>query len=316
MPTLAEAGLPGVEMTTWYGLFVTAGTPKDVVERALRRDREGAAAARRAEAPGRPGRRAGQHHAGRSSRAMVKSDYDRFGKLIKRRQRQDRTVKPTIALFTGDPAGIGPELVAKLLADGADAARARTSCSSARATSCTPGCVPRAASSRTSADPRSGARRCRASSTGSRPTRPAFAQGEVAARNGAYMLDGLALGARPRARAASPTRSASRRSTRRALRAGGMKHADELHYFCEVLGFTGPCVEFNVLDDAVDLARHVARAAEGRERADHARRRGRRRRAAHARSARPAAWPRRASPSAGSTRTTATTARSAARRST
>ena len=25
-PTFAEAGLPGVEMTTWYGLFVTAGT--------------------------------------------------------------------------------------------------------------------------------------------------------------------------------------------------------------------------------------------------------------------------------------------------
>ena len=27
-------------------------------------------------------------------------------------------MKPTIALFTGDPAGIGPELVAQLLADG------------------------------------------------------------------------------------------------------------------------------------------------------------------------------------------------------
>ena len=27
VPTLAEAGLPGVEMTTWYGLFVTGGTP-------------------------------------------------------------------------------------------------------------------------------------------------------------------------------------------------------------------------------------------------------------------------------------------------
>ena len=27
-------------------------------------------------------------------------------------------MKPTIALFTGDPAGIGPELVAKILAEG------------------------------------------------------------------------------------------------------------------------------------------------------------------------------------------------------
>src|SRR3954465_9305092 len=31
VPTLAEAGVPGVEMSTWYGLFSTAGTPKDVV---------------------------------------------------------------------------------------------------------------------------------------------------------------------------------------------------------------------------------------------------------------------------------------------
>jgi tripartite-type tricarboxylate transporter receptor subunit TctC len=33
VPTLAEAGFPGFEMTTWYGLYVTAGTPRDVVTR-------------------------------------------------------------------------------------------------------------------------------------------------------------------------------------------------------------------------------------------------------------------------------------------
>ena len=33
-----------------------------------------------------------------------------------------------------------------------------------------------------------------------------------------------------------------------ALRAGGMNHPDELHWFAEVLAFTGPCVEFNVLE--------------------------------------------------------------------
>ncbi|MGE0802264.1 MAG: Bug family tripartite tricarboxylate transporter substrate binding protein [Lautropia sp.] len=32
VPTLAEAGYPGFEMTTWYGLFVTAGTPRPVVD--------------------------------------------------------------------------------------------------------------------------------------------------------------------------------------------------------------------------------------------------------------------------------------------
>lgn len=33
VPTLAEAGVPGFEMSTWYGLFVTAGTPPDVLAR-------------------------------------------------------------------------------------------------------------------------------------------------------------------------------------------------------------------------------------------------------------------------------------------
>jgi tripartite-type tricarboxylate transporter receptor subunit TctC len=31
VPTLAEAGVAGFEMSTWYGVFVTAGTPSDVV---------------------------------------------------------------------------------------------------------------------------------------------------------------------------------------------------------------------------------------------------------------------------------------------
>jgi len=32
--------------------------------------------------------------------------------------------KPTIALFAGDPAGVGPELIARLLDDGTAAERA------------------------------------------------------------------------------------------------------------------------------------------------------------------------------------------------
>ncbi len=31
VPTLAEAGLRGFDMTTWYGVYVTAGTPPDIV---------------------------------------------------------------------------------------------------------------------------------------------------------------------------------------------------------------------------------------------------------------------------------------------
>lgn len=33
VPTLAEAGVSGFEMSTWYGLFVTNGTPPDVTQR-------------------------------------------------------------------------------------------------------------------------------------------------------------------------------------------------------------------------------------------------------------------------------------------
>ena len=30
-PRLAEAGIPGVEITTWFGLFAPANTPADIV---------------------------------------------------------------------------------------------------------------------------------------------------------------------------------------------------------------------------------------------------------------------------------------------
>ena len=33
VPTLAEAGVQGAEMSTWYGLFTTGGTPRPIVER-------------------------------------------------------------------------------------------------------------------------------------------------------------------------------------------------------------------------------------------------------------------------------------------
>jgi len=33
VPTLAEAGVPGFEMTTWYAVYVTAGSPADIVAR-------------------------------------------------------------------------------------------------------------------------------------------------------------------------------------------------------------------------------------------------------------------------------------------
>ena len=82
VPTLAEAGLPGVEMTTWYGLFVTAGTPKPVIDRlyaeTMKAIKDPEVQKRLVGLGGEPGNATQAEFA-----ALVKSDYDRFGKLIK-----------------------------------------------------------------------------------------------------------------------------------------------------------------------------------------------------------------------------------------
>ncbi len=82
VPTLAEAGLPGVEMTTWYGLFVTAGTPKAVVNRLYAETMKALqmpdVQKRLLGLGGEPGDATQDQFA-----ALVKSDYDRFGRLIK-----------------------------------------------------------------------------------------------------------------------------------------------------------------------------------------------------------------------------------------
>lgn len=82
VPTIAEAGYPAAEMTTWYGLFVTAGTPKPVV------DKLHAELARVLKLPdvqaklrglgGEPGTLSIEQFA-----EMNKAEYERFGKLIK-----------------------------------------------------------------------------------------------------------------------------------------------------------------------------------------------------------------------------------------
>src|SRR3546814_20092013 len=76
-----------------------------------------------------------------------------------------------------------------------------------------------------------------------------FEQGQVTPKGGKFMLDGLALGLQlcqqniADAMCVAPLNKA-------ALRAGGMKQPDEMHYFCEVLNFKGKTVEFNEIGRA------------------------------------------------------------------
>jgi tripartite-type tricarboxylate transporter receptor subunit TctC len=82
IPTLAEAGVPGFEMSTWYGLYVTNGTPREVVARLQ------AETARILKLPdvqtrlkglgGEPGNVTPEQFA-----ALNRAEYERFGKLIR-----------------------------------------------------------------------------------------------------------------------------------------------------------------------------------------------------------------------------------------
>jgi 4-hydroxythreonine-4-phosphate dehydrogenase len=158
-------------------------------------------------------------------------------------------MKPTIALFTGDPAGIGPELVARLLADGSAARRANIYLVGSRAVMDE---GMRAAGCRfvyEEGEPRPGhgnfdtpilARGALLEASG-------FERSVVTPKSGRYMLDALtaclALCSNGTADAIcfAPLNKA-------ALRAGGMDHPDELHWFAETLAFAGTCVELNVLE--------------------------------------------------------------------
>ena len=158
--------------------------------------------------------------------------------------------RPNIALFAGDPAGIGPVLVARLLADPSTTERANVYLVGSRESidegMRTAGCrfhydagVPDASRGRDLRQPML-VRGPTLEDTG-------FERGRVSAKSGRYMLDSLAF-------AVSPHRSGVADAicfaplNKAALRAGGMDHPDELHWFTQLLGFRGTAVELNVLE--------------------------------------------------------------------
>jgi 4-hydroxy-L-threonine phosphate dehydrogenase PdxA len=138
------------------------------------------------------------------------------------------TALPTIALFTGDPAGIGPELVAKLLADENTFLKAKVLLISNQPDPVTTSEIKIHSWSGVNA--------------------PVFERGVVSVRSGSFMLDALTEGARLVSQGLADALCFAPLN-KGALRAGGMHHEDELRWFADLLHYEGACGELNVLEN-------------------------------------------------------------------
>jgi 4-hydroxy-L-threonine phosphate dehydrogenase PdxA len=116
-------------------------------------------------------------------------------------------MKPRIGLLAGDPSGIGPEVAAKLLADPETSAWAEVVPIGDPAPACPPAQVSRIAGEYTIGTLRAG----------------------IAALQ-ARAIDALVY---------APL-------NKQAMKLAGLSQQDELHFFAELLGHTGPVSEINV----------------------------------------------------------------------
>ena len=159
-------------------------------------------------------------------------------------------MKPNIALVIGDPAGVGPELVAKLLAAGEASKQANVFVIGNRASM---------ADAERAIGSSLGLATINQTEIGSRDftqpvwldwpgiDTPAFARGKAEAPNGKFMLDMLTLGAQL-TRDGKTDALCFAPLNKGALRAGGMRQADELRWFEDLLGSHNYTGELNVLD--------------------------------------------------------------------
>ena len=133
---------------------------------------------------------------------------------------------PKVAVFSGDPAGIGPELVQKLLDAPQTLNKATITLIAQHGTIAPPAGV--------HWHPWAGASASR------------FPLGVASADNGRFLMQGLAEGARLAA-SGQVDAFCFAPLNKGALRLGGMRQEDELRWFAEFLGYTGVCGELNVL---------------------------------------------------------------------
>lgn len=136
--------------------------------------------------------------------------------------------KPTIALFTGDPAGIGPELIEKLLSRSDTQEKANIILIGQKNAFDFPSYVK--------------------VHTWSGLNASAFTASHAGVENGAYMMSALAEGVQlVQSGQADALCFAPLNKT--ALRMGGMHAEDELRWFAELMKFEGVCGELNVLEN-------------------------------------------------------------------
>lgn len=147
--------------------------------------------------------------------------------------------RPTIALFAGDPAGIGPELISQLLAIPECVQQARLLLIAQEGQVRVPAGVEVVEWSGRRAAP--------------------FPPAQATEANGRFMLEGLAKGLElVQSGVADALCFAPLNKT--ALRLGGMHQEDELRWFAERLNYRGVCGELNVLEKlwTARVTSHVA----------------------------------------------------------
>lgn len=136
--------------------------------------------------------------------------------------------KLTIALFSGDPAGIGPELTQKLLHHHEKSNDVEIILISQKNLITTNKKV--------------------TWHTWSGLNSPKFNPSEISPKNGAYMLAGLTEGVKLVSEGLADAFCFAPLN-KSALRLGGMQQEDELRWFEDLLQFEGVCGELNVLED-------------------------------------------------------------------
>lgn len=158
--------------------------------------------------------------------------------------------KPRLAVVLGDPAGIGPELVGRLLADPGTAAAADILLIAdkgelERGMDLAGACTPYLQAPSIEQADLTQAKPVLVDFRGA--TEGAFERSVSTAKGGRYCLDTLSL-ALDAKRHGVVDAILFAPLNKHSLHMAGMKSNDEMHWFVEQLGFDGPVCEFNVLD--------------------------------------------------------------------